>query len=153
MLKQKPACSRHQSYVRGISAVHKETNQPTLLWLSHRPLLPKTPTTTLSKNSCHLRYWNRLTLCPPEVPRSLTKKLRERRKSIKVWINSGTSIKKTLVPSLAPLPIPGLGNTCSRSRTSIITRNSTIWGTTLSLKKTYQKTSIGLGKLCSDDWY
>ena len=63
ILRQKLACSRHQSYVRLISAVHIASNQPTLLWPNHRPLLPEIPTITPLKNLCHLWHQNYQTSC------------------------------------------------------------------------------------------
>ena len=140
MLKQKPACSRHQSYVRQISAVHVATNRLTLPWPNHRPLLPKTPAMTLSKNP-H----------PQEAARLPTRRLGEKRKSINVWINSRTRVEKILASPLLLVLTVGLGKTCFRSRASTITRKSTTRGTALSPEKTCQKTSIGLSNLYSND--
>ena len=108
------------------------TDQPTLSWPSHRPLPPKTPATTSSKNSRRLWHRSRLTPRPPEAVRLSTKRLGERRKNIDVWINSGT-------------------RTCPRSRASTVTRKGTTQGTALSPEKTCQKTSIGLGNLRFDN--
>ena len=132
ILRQRPACSHHQSYMRWISAVHVAINQPTPPWLSHKSPLPKTPATTPLKNPHRLRHRSRPTPCPPEAARPSTRRLEERRKSIDVWINNGT-------------------RTYLRSRTSTIIRKSTTRGTALSPEKTCQKTSIGLGDLRSDD--
>ena len=127
------------------------TDQPTLLWPSHRPPLPETPTTTPSKNLRRLCHRSHQTPRLPEVVRPPTRRLGERRKSIDIWINSETRVKKTLAP-LLPLALTlGLGKTCPRLRASTVTRKSTTRGTALSLKKTCQKTSISLGKLRSDD--
>ena len=151
MLRQKPACSRHRSYMRWISAVHVVTDQSTLPWASYSPLSPKTPATTPLKNPHRLWYRSCPTLCPPEAARPPTKRLGERRKSIDVWINSGTRVEKTLAPPLPAALTAGLGKTCPRSRASTITRKGTTRGTALSPEKTCQKTSIGLGDLRSDD--
>ena len=137
MLRQRPACSRYQSYVRWISTVHVATNQPTPLWPSHRLPLPETPTTTPLKNPRHLWHLNRLTPCPPEAARPPTRRLGERRKSIDVWINSGTRVKKTLALPLLPALTARLGKTCPRSRPSTVTRKGTTRGTALSPEKTY----------------
>ena len=126
-------------------------NQPTLLWPSHRPPPPETPTTTLSKNPRRLRHRSHPTLCPSEAARPLTRRLGERRKSIDVWINSGTRVEKTLAPPLPLALTARLRKTCFRSRTSTITRKSTTRGIALSPEKMCQKTSIGLGDFCSDD--
>ena len=151
MLRQKLACSYYRSYVRQISAVQMITDQPTPPWPSHRPPSPETLAITPSKNSC--RLWHRSRLIPhlPEAARPLTRRLRERRKSIDIWINSETRVDKTLAPPLLPALTAGLGKTCSRSRASTVTRKGTTQGTALSLKKACQKTSIGLGDLCSND--
>ena len=127
------------------------TDQPTLLWPSHRPLLPETPTTTLSKNSRHPRHRGRPTLCPPEAAKLPTKRLRKRRKNIDVWINSGTRVEKTLAPPLPLAITAGLGKTCSRLRASTVIRKNTTQGTALSLERMCQKTSIGLSNLYSND--
>ena len=151
MLRQRPACSRYRSYVRWISAVHVATDQPTLPWLRHRPPLPKTPATTRSKNPCRFWHRSRPTPRPPEVARPPTRRLEERRKSIDVWINSGTGIEKTLASHLPLALTVRLRKTCSRSRNSTIIRKGTTRGTALSPEKTCQKTSIGLANLCSND--
>ena len=151
MLRQKPACSRHRSYVRSISAVHVVTDQPTSPWPIHRSPPPEIPAITPSKNSRRLWHLSRPTPRPPEAARPPTRKLGERRKSIDVWINSGTRVEKTLAPPLPPALTAGLGKTCPRSRTSTVTRKGTTRRTALSPKKTCQKTSIGLGDLRSDD--
>ena len=128
-------------------------NQPTPPWLSHRRTLPEIPTTTSPKKLQRLRYQSCLTPRPPEAVRPSTRKLRERRKSIDVWINSGTRVEKTLASPPPPALTAKLGNIYSRSRASTITKTGTTQGTTLSLERTYQKTSIGLGNLRSNDWY
>ena len=151
MLRQRPACSRHWSYVRWISAVHVATDQPTPPWPSHRPPPPETPATTPSKNPRRLRHRSRPTPRPPEAARPPTRRLGERRKSIDVWINSGTRVEKTLALPLLPALIAGLGKTCPRSRASTITRKGTTRGTALSLEKTCQKTSISLGNFHPND--
>ena len=151
MLRQRPACSHHQSYVRWISAVHVATDQPTPPWPSHRPLPPETPATTPSKNSRRLRHRSRPTPRPPEAVRPPTRRLGERRKSIDVWINSETKVEKTLAPPLPPALTARLGKTCPRSYASTITRKSTTRGTALSPERMCQKTSIGLGDLRFDD--
>ena len=122
MLRQRPACSRHRSYVRLISAVYMATNQLTLLWPSHRPPPPKIAATILSKNLCC--FWHRSwsTPCLPEAVRPLTRRLGERRKSINVWINSETKVEKTLALLLSPALTAGLKKTCPRLRTLNITR-------------------------------
>ena len=153
ILRQRLACSRHQSYVRWISAIHVAIDQPTPSWSSQRSSPPETPTTTLLKNPRRLRHLNRLTPCPPEAARPPTRKLGEKRKSIDVWINSRTRVEKTLAPTLPPALTAGLRKTCPRSRASTVTRKGTTRGTTLSQEKTYQKTSISLGNLRSNDWY
>ena len=153
MLRQRPACTRHQSYVRWISAVYMGTNQPSLPWSSYRPPPPKTLVTTPSKNPCHFRYQNRPTPRSAKASRPLTRKLGERRKKIDVWINSRTRVKKTLASPLPPALTAGLGKTSSRSRASTVTRKGTTQGTTLSPEKTCQKTSIDLGNFRSNDWY
>ena len=151
MLRQRPACNRHRSYVRWISAVHMATNQPTPSWPSHKPPPSKTPATTPSKNPRRLQCRSRPTPCPLEAARPPTRRLGERRKSIDVWINSRTRVEKTLAPPLPPALTAGLGKTCPRSRASIVTRKSTTRGTALSLERICQKTSIGLGNLRSND--
>ena len=151
MLRQRPACSRHRSYVRWISAVHVATNQSTPPWPSYRPLSLKTPTTTPLKNLRRLRQRSRSTPRPLEAVRSPTRRLGKRRKSIDVWINSETRVEKTLAPPLPPALTAGLRKTCPRSRALTVTRKSTTRGTALSQEKTYQKTSIGLGDLRSND--
>ena len=151
MLRQKPACSCHQSYMRWINAVYMATDQPTLPWPSHRFFSPNTSAMTLLKNSRHLWYQSCLTLCLLEAARSPTKKLRERRKSIEVYINSGNRVEKTLVLPLPPALIAELGKTCSRSCISTVARKGTTRGSALSPEKTCQKTSISLGNLRSDD--
>ena len=151
MLRQRPACSRHQSYVGWISAVHTATNQPTLPWPSHRPPPLKTPATTPLKNPHRLWYLSRPTPRPPEAARPPTKRLGERRKSIDVWINSGTRVEKTLAPPLPPVLTVRLGKICPRSRASTIIRKGTTRGTAPSPERTCQKTSIGLSDLFSND--
>ena len=151
MLRQKPACSRHQSYVKWISAVHVATNQPTLPWPSHRPPPPETLATTSLKNSRRLRHRSRPTSRPPEVARPPIRRLGERRKSIDVWIISETRVEKTLAPLLPPALTAGLGKICPKSRALTVTRKGTTRGTALSPERTCQKTSIGLGNLRSDD--
>ena len=153
MLRQKPTCNSHQSYVRWISAVHVATDQPILPWPSHRLPPLETPATTPSKNSCYFRHLSRLTPCPPEAVRPSTRRLGERRKNINIWINSGTRVEKTLAPPWAPALTAGLGKICPRSRASTVTRKGTTRGTALSPEKTCQKTSIGLGDLRSNDWH
>ena len=151
MLRQRPACSRHQSYVRWISVVHVATNQSTPPWPSHKPLLLETPTTTPSKNPHRLWHQSRLTPHPPEPARPPTRRLGERRKSINIWINSGTKVEKTLAPPVPSALTMRLGKTCPRSYASTVTRKSTTLGTVLSLEKTCQKISIGLGNFRSND--
>ena len=151
MLKQKPASSRHRSYVRQISAVHVATDQPIPLWPSHKTPPPETPSTTLLKNLRRLWYRSRPTSCLPEAARPPIRRLRERKKSINVWINNGTRVEKILAPPLLPVLTLGLGKTCPRSLASTVTRKSTTRGTALSSEKTYQKTSIGFVDLRSDD--
>ena len=151
MLRQRAACSRHRFYVRWISAVYVATNKPTPPWPSHRPPPPETLATTPLKNPCRLRHRSRPTPCPPEAARPPTKRLKERRKSINVWINNGTRVEKTLAPPLLLALTAGRGKTCPRSRTSTITRKGTTRGTALSPEKTCQKTSIGFGDLRSND--
>ena len=151
MLRQRLACSRHQFYVRWISAVHVATRQLTPLWPSHRLALPETLAITLSKNTRCLEYQSRLTSRPLDAARPPTKKLRKRRKSIGVWINSGTRVKKTLAPPQPSALIAGLGKICPRLCAWTVTRKNTTRGTALSPEKICQKTSIGFGDLCSDD--
>ena len=129
------------------------TDQPTPSWVSYRPPLPETPATTLSKNLRRLWYQSRPTPCPPEVARPPTRRLGERRKSINVWINSGTRVEKTLALPLPPVLTAGLEKICSRSRASTVTKKGTTQGTALSSERTCQKTSIGLGNLRSNDWH
>ena len=136
------------------------TNQPTPPWPSHRALLPshrlivhRTSATTPSKNPCHFWHQSRPTPCPPKAAKPLTEKLGERRKSIDVWINNGTKVEKTLALLLPLVLKAGLGKTCSRLRSSTIIRKGTTWGTALSPERTCQKTSIGLGNFCSNDWH
>ena len=136
MLRQKPACSHHQSYIRQITAIHVVTDQPTPPWPCYKPSLPKTPTTNLSKNSCRLWHRSCLTSRLSEVVRLLTKKLRERRKSIDVWINNRTRVEKTLAPPLLPALIVGLGKACPKSRALIVTKKDTTQKTALSPEKT-----------------
>ena len=151
MLKQRPACSCHQSYVKWISAVYMATDDSTPPWPSYRPLPPKNPATTTSKNPCRLWHLSRPTPCPLEAARLLTRRLRERRKSINVWINSETKVEKTLAPPLPLALIAGLEKICPRSRASTVTRKSITRETALSLEKTCQKSSISLGNLHSND--
>ena len=153
MLRQRLACSRYQSYVRGISAVYVAINQPTSPWPSHRPLPPKTPTMTPLKNPYCLWHWSRLTPRLSEVAKLPTRKLGERRKSIGIWINRGTRVEKTLAPLLLPMLIAGLRKTCPRSHASTVTRKGTTRGTNLSSEKTYQKTNISFGNLRSGNWH
>ena len=153
MLRQKLACSRHQSYVGWISTVHVVTVTPTLVWPNHRSPPPETPATTPSKNPRRLRHLSCPTPCLPEAARPSTRRLGARRKSINVWINSRTRVEKTLASSLPPPLTVGLRKTYPRSRTSTVTRKSTTRGTALSLEKMCQKTSIGLGDLLSNDRY
>ena len=153
MLRQRPACSRHRSYVRWISAVHMVTDQPTPLWPSHKPPPPETPVTTPSKNLRRFRHWSRLTPRSLEAARPPTRRHGERRKNIDVWINTGTRVEKTLALPLPPALTAGLGKTGPRSRASTVTRKGTTRGTALSPERTCQKTSIGLGDLRSDDWH
>ena len=147
MLRQKPVCNCYQSYVRQINAVHVATNQPTPLWPSHRPFLLKTLAKTPLKNPRRLRHRSCLSPRLSKVAKPLTRTLRERRKSINVWINSKTRVEKTLAPPLPLALTVGLRKICSRSHTSTVTKKGTIQRTALSPKKTYQKTSIGLGDL------
>ena len=151
MLRQKPACSRHRSYVRWISTVYVAIDQLTPLWPSHRPPLFKTPATNPSKNPCRLWHRSRPTSRLLEAAKPPTRRLGERRKSINVWINSGTRVEKTLTLPLPPALTAGLGKICPRSRVSTVTRKGTTQGTALSLEKIYQKTSIGLGSLHSNN--
>ena len=135
MLRQRAAFSSHQSYVRWISAVHVATDQPTLPWLSYRPLLPEILATILLKNPCRLWHRSRLIFCPPEAVRLPTRKLGERRKSIDIWINSKTRVEKTLALPLPPVLTAGLRKTCLRSRISIVIRKGTTRGNALSPEK------------------
>ena len=151
MLRQRPACSRHRSYMRWISAIYVATDQPTPPWPSHKPPSPETPATTPSKNSCRLWHLSRPTLCPSEAARPPIRRLGERRKSIDVWINSGTRVEKTLALLLPPALTMGLRKICSRLRASTVTRKGTTQGISLSPERTCQKTSIGLGDLRSDN--
>ena len=125
MLRQKPACSRHRSYVRWISTVHVATNQPTPPWPSHRPLPTETLATTPSKNSHRFRCRSCLTPRPLEAVRLPIRRLGERRKSIDISINNGTRIEKTLASPLPPALTVKLRKTCLRSRDSIETRKGT----------------------------
>ena len=84
MLKQRPAFSYHQSYMRWISTVHVVTNQLTPSWPSDRPLQPETPTTTSSKNPHRLRHRSSPTPYLAKSARPPTKRLGERRKSINI---------------------------------------------------------------------
>ena len=127
------------------------TDQPTPPLPSHRFPPPETPATTLSKNFRRFWYQSYPTHCPTEAVKPLTRRLRERRKSIDVWINSGTRVEKTLAPPLLPALTAELGKTCPRSHASTVTRKGTTRGTALSPEKTCQKTSIGFGDLRSDD--
>ena len=125
------------------------TNLFILFWPSSKPLPSKTPATTSSKNS-H-RYQRRLIPYPLEAVRTLTKRLRKRRKSIDVGINIGTRVKKILALLLLPMLTVGLEKICPRSYASTITKKGTTRGTALSLEKIYQKTSISLSDLCPND--
>ena len=136
MLRQKPACSHHQSYVRWISAVHMAIDKPIPPWPSHRSFLPETPATTPSKNPCRFSHQSRPTPCLPEAARPLTRRLRKRIKSINIWINSGTRVEKTLASPLSPALTVRLGKISLRSRFSTITRKGTTRGTALSPEKT-----------------
>ena len=151
MLWQKPACSHYQSYIGWISTVYVAINQPTPPWLSHKRPLLEIPATTMSKKPQRLRYQSCLTPRSPEVVRPSTRKLGERRKSIDVWINSGTRVEKTLAPPLPPALTVKPENIYSKSRVTTVTKLGTTRVTTLGPKRTYQKTSISLSDLRFDD--
>ena len=160
MLRQKPAYSCHQSYVRWISAVHVATDKLILQWPSHKLFLPKTSTTTPSKSLCHFWHWSRLTLRLLKAAKPLIRRLEERRRS--------TITKRKLGKTPAPrlpmsiwLTFPAKHATAeikkTQARPSVITvtRRSILQRTIPNLEKTRipQKTSIGLGHLHSDDWH
>ena len=105
-------------------------------WPSHRPPLPKMPATTPLKHLCRLWHLSRPITCPPETTRPPTRSLGERRKSINVWINSGTGVEKTLAPPLLPALTARLEKICLRSRASTITRKGNTQGTALSPERT-----------------
>ena len=152
ILRQKAACIHHRSHMRWISTVHVATDQPTLPCPSHRLPLPEIPATNSFKNSRRPWYQICPTSCLSEAETPPTRRLRERRKSIDVWINSETRVEKILALLIPPALTAGLGKTCSRSRTLTITKKGITQGATLSSEKTYQKTSIGLGNLRFNDW-
>ena len=151
MLGQKLACSRNWSYVKWTNTVYVVTDPFISLWPSFKPFSPKISTITPLKNFRQLQ--SRPTPHPPEKVRLLIKRLRGRRKSINVWINSETRIEKTLASPLPSALIAELGKTYFRLYTSTIIEKDTIRETSLSLEKICQKTNISLGNLCSNDWY
>ena len=148
---QKPACSRNQFYRRWISIIYVVSDPFILHWPSLRLSLPKTSVTTMTKYSN--QHQNYLTFCLPKIMRALIKKLEKRRKNINIWINSRIEVKKILVSPLLPALTVKLGRTYFRSYASTVIEKSTTQETTLSLEKTYPKTSISSNDLYLNNSY
>ena len=156
MLRQRPPCSHHQSYVRLISAVYITINQPTLLWLCHRYLLTEIPITILLKNT--YRFWHQNPQTPRFRVKILIKRLEGRRRSttnkhrhsrtLDFWLSM--LIRLTISAWHATVEIK---KTQAKLSITIVTKWDILQRIIPKLEKarTSQKTSIGLGYLRSNN--
>ena len=158
MLKQKLACSRHQSYIREISAVHVATNQLTSLWPSHRPPLSETSAITQLKSFQCVWQQNDQTLRPLVKPP--TRRLEGRKRVITIKHKFARTPASRLLMSIWLKLLPGhvmaeIKRMQARPSVSTITRREILGEIVPNLERTGapQKTSINLSHICSNDWH